>query len=124
MQLDVVNINIADLVVPVDYLPCASNPCRNGGICLKHGKCECKDEYSGPTCERKSCFLSYESCSYYFTIGVMNKNNLKNQNRTPLKHIKYSVNNNNNVPYVYNRLPSLTKDVLWNTCQSVPTHIE
>ncbi|KAK2164516.1 hypothetical protein NP493_1410g00014 [Ridgeia piscesae] len=24
---------------------------RNGGICLKHGKCECKDEYSGPTCE-------------------------------------------------------------------------
>ena len=48
---------VFQFVVVVDYIACASNPCRNSGACIKHGKCICKEGYSGPKCERNYTYF-------------------------------------------------------------------
>ena len=54
---NIVNLLICDThkcIYVTVYIPCKSNPCMNGGSCIKNGdglKCNCKLNYEGETCK-------------------------------------------------------------------------
>ena len=67
-------INVIIVCCCVDYIGCVSNPCVNGGTCLKsvdsYYKCSCTSSYQDIHCEGK-CRVTH----YYFLVFVNIKSN-------------------------------------------------
>ena len=48
-----------------DADPCATNPCTNGGTCIRKGdgnySCQCAQDYQGDTCEKGEAKVSFNN---------------------------------------------------------------
>ena len=58
----------------LDINECASNPCRNGGICkdgVNEYTCTCSAGYKGTTCQTSMCIKIYKSFYKYILRTIL-----------------------------------------------------